>query len=547
MSSSSSSRKIVAKVEEGNMVENAEIANKVEEGNKETVVAVEEESLDPSAALEFLSHLNVSSHEVHTRVASALRTAIEDEIQRMPILMPTTSSSSGAGSTNNANPTSGEDGHRALLNLLKSAWLFRDVPELRPILISVLKRLGEATPVPLLRRLALKKIASESTTLTSEVMTAVGSASASAAAATAAVAAATGSLKYADLVSQLGPHLQRLIWEADWDDRLEAVRKGNYEDWGENEDQGGEMALGGKTILADLIRPSVEAYISDTVLVHQADLVFVGTLSERRFSTKLRRIVVGNTDVEASDNAGDVSIIASVGGRAKASTKTGTQIEDKSTSSSALAVTSIKEVIGNRPKLLGAVLDMLIAEHARKGGGIGYNTTLSAADKKKRLLEGTFPGSIVGGATNLSCALVTDILLSYGQLPRSYEVLEIMARILDSAVQSGFITDVAISQIQGCLRTIFRPSQPEQPQVIAEGTKIKLSLKTTKAPNSMFPDLPVDDSEYERKLLLRVVKKALESMKANDPQVSLICQCMMLLIGKPHIYVVATRGYFLTK
>jgi hypothetical protein len=168
---------------------------------------------------------------------------------------------------------------------------------------------------------------------------------------------------------------------------------------------------------------------------------------------------------------------------------------------------------------------MLIAEHATKGGGIGYDKTKSSSDKKKRLLEGTSTGSIVGGTTNLSCTLVADTLLSYGQLPRSYEVLEIMARILDTAVQLGFITDASISQIQGCLRSIFRPSQSEQTQVTSEGTKIKLSLKpVSKAPASMFPDLPDDDSEYERKLIQRVVKKALAAMKANDPQVSLVDQ-----------------------
>lgn len=507
------------------IVEDTETTNKVVEGSH---AVAEEESLDPSAALEFLSHLDVSRHEVHTRIASALRSAIEDEIQRMPILASSTSSSvmDGASSTaTNATNATGEAGHRALLNLLKSAWLFRDVPELRPILICVLKRLGEATPVQMLRRLALKKNASEPSSSTLAVL-GMGAAS----------AAATGSLKYAELVSQLGPHLQRLVWEADWDEKLESARKCNYDDWGENEEGGGELlTLSGKTILADMIWPSVEAYITDTVLVQQADLAFVGTLSERRFATKMRRIVGGNTDPEGSEKAGDGSILASIGGGAKAPTKTGTNIDDKSTPSSALAVAWIKEVIGNRPKLLGAVLDMLIAEHATKGGAIGYDATQTAADKKKRLLEGSSSGSIVGGKTNLPCALVADILLSYGQLPRSYEVIEIMARILDAAVQSGFITDAAISQIQGCLRTIFRPSQSEQPQVTAEGTKIKLSLKTAKNPTSMFPDLPVDDSEYERKLLQRVLKKALASMKANDPQVSLLLyQCIVFLIEKSH-------------
>ena len=124
----------------------------------------------------------------------------------------------------------------------------------------------------------------------------------------------------------------------------------------------------------------------------------------------------------------------------------------------------------------------------------------------------------MGGATYLTCTLVADVLLSFGQLPRSYEVLDIMARTLDASVQSGIISDDAISQVQGCLRSIFRPARSsEQP----EGTKIKLSLKpAAKATStaSASPDSPADDSGYERKLIQMVVKKALVSMKENDPQ-----------------------------
>lgn len=455
--------------------ESEEKKNQQEATNRQQA-ATTAEPLDPSPVLDFLSHLGVSRHEVHSRVASALRSAIEDEIQRLPIATLTATTSSTDGK-----PTPGEAGHRELLNLLKSVWKFRDVPEVRPILVCVLKRLGEYTPVPMLLLLGTKKSGGET------------------------------SLKNAELVSQLGPHLQRLVWEADWDAKMELV--GKQSDFGE--DQAGmgseeeELTLRGSTILADLIRSPVDSYVNDAALVQAADLAFVGTVSERRFVTKLRRMV-GAKDAEMrGGNAGEtMSTLASIGAT-KAHSSPGKNKEEKSTRRpSAVAVASIKETIGSRPKLLGAVLDMLIAEHA----------TSSNAEKKET------SGSILGGATNLPCSLVADVLLTFGQLPRSYEVLDIMARLLDASVQSGSISDNAIAQIQGCLRTIFRPSQTDQAVKLSspskgEGTKIKLSLKSVKAqPTTMFPDLPVDDSEYERKIVQRVVKKAIAILKQNDPQ-----------------------------
>lgn len=104
----------------------------------------------------------------------------------------------------------------------------------------------------------------------------------------------------------------------------------------------------------------------------------------------------------------------------------------------------------------------------------------------------------------------------------------------------GSISDDEVAQVQGCLRSIFRPEQSEQSQHNASpsrdtaypetsqssagtsGTKIKLSLKPAKSSTSMFPDLPVNDSEYEKRLLQRVLKSAIASMRENDPQVRMV-------------------------
>lgn len=450
------------------------------------------EALDPSPALQFLSHLGVSRHEVHSRVATALRTAIEDEIQRMPL--PSTNSSNNR--THHRGSADEDRGHQSLLRLLQSAWLFRDVPELRPVLICLLKRLGENTPVIMLRTLGAKK------------------------------GDGSNELKHADLISQLGPHMQRLIWEADWDAKVKAA---NSNTDGNNKSEE-EITLRGSTILADFIQPAVDQYVNDGVLVQAAELAFVGGISERRHATKSRRMEAKDSDVKGDANEASSGTLASIAVGGKTFSKAGKD-EKVTTPSSAHAITSIKETLGRRPKLLGAVLDMLISEYAISGGGFGNFHSMTAEEKRKKLLRDG--GFILGGATNLTCTLVSDLLLSFGQLPRSYEALGILARLLDAAVQVGAISDNTLAQIQGCLRTLFRPTESDSSQkppvtptktsatdnsqpVGGSGKKIKLSLKNI--PTKMFPDHPIDDSEFERKLLQKVLKKAIAQMKENDPQ-----------------------------
>lgn len=443
------------------------------------------EPLDPSPVLEFLSHLNVTRHEVHSRVAAALRTAIEDEIQRMPL---------------SSHPTSGDVGSNApLLNLLKSVWQYRDIPELRPILVCLLKRLGDHTPLQILRRLGVKKTTENEGTKKN------------------------GELKNAELLSLLGPHMSRLVWEANWDERLEAVTAGYA---GQKAPMFGpieaELTLSGPTILADLINPSVQSYLGDLILVQSADKCFVAaTTSERRFNTKLRRTkAIDPSHVSTSV----VGALASIG-ITKASEESGEKSpikEEKSIRASAEAISFIMDIIGSRPKLLGAVLDMLISEFAQTGGRLNRITTLNSDEKQQAPASTVI--SLLGGATNLCCSLASDVLLTFGQLPRQYEMLGIMARILDDSVQAGSISDIAAAQVQGCLRSIFRPENTAEQQAATSpprstepgSSSLKIKLK---AP-SMFPDsVPADDSHHEKKVIQRIVKAAIASLKTHDHQV----------------------------
>ena len=126
----------------------------------------EVESLDSDSVMVFLSHLGVSQHEVHKRVSDTLLKQLEDEIRK----------------TGSQEP---------LLELLKSCWSYATAqPELRPVLWAVLKQLGEKTPNAVLIALAERNDAHQ--------------------------------LKHADIFKPLPTLLKRLVWEADWKQRIDA-------------------------------------------------------------------------------------------------------------------------------------------------------------------------------------------------------------------------------------------------------------------------------------------------------------------------------------
>lgn len=88
------------------------------------------ESLDTDSVMTFLSHLGLTQFEVHKRISDTLLKQLEDEVRKTKSEQP-------------------------LLDLLKSCWPYVTIlPELRPILWSVLKVLGDRTPLAVLKALA---------------------------------------------------------------------------------------------------------------------------------------------------------------------------------------------------------------------------------------------------------------------------------------------------------------------------------------------------------------------------------------------------------
>eukprot|EP00957_Ditylum_brightwellii_P114936 8765582-Ditylum_brightwellii.AAC.1 len=134
--------------------------------------------------------------------------------------------------------------------------------------------------------------------------------------------------------------MKRLVWEAEYDALVE------------QEEEEEALTLQSGLLISDLVSPSVAEYTGDEVLCTQSNLSFVGTTGERKLVTNTRRNVT------------------SIATTAAATTKTtlGETATAKSSSSatataSAKAIVKIKQVLGDRPKLLGAVLNMLIAQH----------------------------------------------------------------------------------------------------------------------------------------------------------------------------------------
>mmetsp|Transcript_14689 Transcript_14689/g.21672 ORF Transcript_14689/g.21672 Transcript_14689/m.21672 type:complete len:907 (+) Transcript_14689:83-2803(+) len=183
------------------------------------------ESLDTDSVLTFLYHLGVSQHEVHKRISDALKLNLEDEIRKV-------------------------EGTEPLLNLLKSCWQYATtVPELRPVLWAVLRKLGSDTPVAVLERLGERAI---------DKVT----------------------LKHKEVWHPLPPLLKRLVWEADWAKYLKNK---------DSDDPKEYLKLVQSTLFAQRLNPLIDQYVSQPVLRESANRSFVSSQMERRLTTTQRR------------------------------------------------------------------------------------------------------------------------------------------------------------------------------------------------------------------------------------------------------------------
>jgi len=444
------------------------------------------EPFQPEPVLLFLHHLNVPLRDVHRRVMEQLKSNLLEEIEKRSL----------------------PEAREALLNLLRISWGVaaatpatpQNLPgtattlsaelTLRPVLVAVLKKLEEEVPPSVLITMAERD-------------------------------SKTGEMKYGDLLSEIPLKMRRLVWEADVDDQAtRAGEKGNSSS---------------NTLLEYMIEPLIDDFVmGNQALVLTSNLAFPSGISERRANTtQLRRqpskaTVAGATtglvskilpansksEIATSAKRGMLSTLTSVA-KSQSSTKKDEEKGNKSSLAEDKAVVQhtapgdvlvkIREIVGNRPKLLSAVMNVLITRHGR-----------TSSDKAR----GGTDRSIIGGARYLHCSLLSDVLILYGHLPKLYEHIGMMSRIIDEAVKLGTVKDDQISQIQACLRHIFRvETTVDDTQDPKEGS----SVPTPKPDGEPDPptgssDAISDDKQFLKDLVLKITTNAIKSLKENDPQ-----------------------------
>lgn len=417
------------------------------------------EEFQPESVLTFCNYLGVSRYEMHKTVSDSLRSALENEIDKVDL-------------------SRNKD---SILELLKSSFQFINVPDLRQVFVTILKKLGDETPVEVLVLLASKSKKN------------------------------ANGLKYGDLLNSFEIKMKRLVLEADWDS---SIRPDGMPLDGSSSSNGHAGTLNGDNIFVDIVRPSIEAYLNDEELGGAADLAYTGSIREKRLDTVKRRAINsdksgGAAAVVATSLTGKLSALTKVdkedGADAAVGQSSADGILDKS-NVTGLALNALREAMGPRPNLLAAVLNILIAEH-------GKFAERNDADAPMRL---------VNGSSSLHCTLLSDVLLSYGQLPRQYEDVRLLAQTLDKCVRIGIVSDQAIGQIQHSLKSIFQPDQDtkEQPAVVKR-EKIPDPKPLHAKKRKDVQDTVVNNEaerHFELKLLRKIIESSVVAMKECDPQ-----------------------------
>ena len=280
-----------------------------------------------------------------------------------------------------------------------------------------------------------------------------------------------GELKHSEIFMPLPPLLKRLCWEADWESRIPPT-----------ESDSRTLQEYQLTLLYQTVEPLVDQYCNNQMLVDAANRLFVSTVRERRVLTKQRRALTMST--ATTTNAGISGILRAP------NAATGTELLDSGRAIAQLR-TLLCDTVGTattfRPKLLFALFSIIIAQH-------GLNTE-----------------SNLGGAGNLRCSLVADVLLSAGgPLPRGYQDVVTLARLLDESVQEGDISDQAIEKIQTTLTSIFLSDD--------DAAASKKSKSSESAKSQHLQSSQEELSLATLRQLNKIITAGIEAMKDADPQ-----------------------------
>ena len=394
------------------------------------------ESLDTDSVLLFLGHLGVTRFEIHKRIADSLQKHLEEEIRK-----------SGPGS------------QQPLLNLLKNCWHpATTVPEFRPILWAVLKQLGEQTPPAVLKALAEREKPD------------------------------SHQLKHADIFRPLPPLLKRLVWEADWDDKVPVSKEFSINSPKEY------LNLVQSTLFHATVQPIVQKYCSTDGLLDSCSKFFVSSALERRVLTNQRRALV-QTSI-TSKLAATSSILGKSGNKVSGASSN-SSISRGPLANSGKAVSQLRQLLGEtasyRPKLLHAVLSMLMAHHGSQA---------------PKILTGN----------HLHCTLVADILLSVGgPLPKIYSHVLTLARTLDDSVRNGNISDADMVKIQDALKRIYAQEQDDLDEEGLQSQKDAEKKQAAEAKQSAMADTQRPTTFLQRQLN-RIITAGLSAMKESDQQ-----------------------------